>query len=111
MEALRKSELTDTFTNRMVYGENIAQTFQFVESGAAEAGFVAYAQVIKRDVKKYWIVPEDWHSPIRQDACLLAPGKDNSAARDFLRFLQSDEARKVVESFGYGVERKAEVSE
>ena len=105
VETLRGLGLWESFKDRVVYGENIAQTLQFVESGAAEAGFAAYAQVVKRDAKSYWLVPDDRHAPIRQDACLLVAGKGNAAARAFLDFLKSDEGVKIIESFGYSVEK------
>ena len=105
MDTLRGLGLADTFRDRLVFGENIAQALQFVDSGAAEAGFVAYAQVTTMDAKTYWLVPEDRHAPIRQDACLLRAGRDNAAARALLDFLKTDEAARTIESFGYAVER------
>ncbi len=89
------------FESRIVRAENVAQAFQFVESGAAEVGFVARSQVTDRDARHYAVLPSDWHQPIRQDAVLLRPGAGNPAARAFLRFLQSDEGREVITSFGY----------
>ena len=87
----------------IVRGANVAQTFQFVESRAAEAGFVALSQVIQKDDKRYWIVPASHHIPIQQDAVLLTYGADNLEARRLLDFLRSDAARDVITSFGYGV--------
>jgi molybdate transport system substrate-binding protein len=102
-EVLTQWGLWDKLHPVMVRGANVAQTFQFVESGAAEAGFVALSQVIQKDEKRYWIVPASHHIPIQQDAVLLASGADNPGARRLLDFLRSDGAREVIASFGYGV--------
>jgi molybdate transport system substrate-binding protein len=93
----------DTLSSRIVQGNNIAQTFQFVDTGNAELGFVALSQVIKIDGGSRWIVPGKFHDPIAQDAVLLKTGADNVAAREFLAFLKGPEARAVIEKFGYGV--------
>lgn len=89
-----------------VQGENIAQTHMFVASGAAELGFVAYSSVLRdgRIVSgSGWIVPAGLHDPIRQDALLLARGKDNPAARALLDFLRTPAARALIRGFGYEI--------
>lgn len=88
---------------RVVQGENIAQTHQFVASGNAELGFIALSQT--KDAVgaggSLWVVPQALYSPIEQDAILLQHGKDNAAARELLAFLKGDEARAVIEAYGY----------
>lgn len=91
--------------HHIVYAENIAQAFQFAESGAAEAGFVAYAQVLKKRAAKYWLVPAQYHAPLRQDAVLLAPGAQSVAARTYLDFLRGPDARALIEASGYTTEK------
>lgn len=87
---------------RIVYGENIAQTAQFVQSGAAEAGFVAYSQVKDLPSDKVWLLPTDQYPVIRQDAVLLSTAKDNASARAYLAFLKSPEAQATIVRSGYG---------
>jgi molybdate transport system substrate-binding protein len=91
---------------RMVRGDSIAQTFQFVVSGNTEAGFVAYSQVKgwRGPAGTEWVIPADYYAPIEQSAVLLEKGADNPAARAFLDFLKREAARAVIERFGYGVE-------
>lgn len=91
---------------RLVIGENISQTFQFVQSGNAELGFVALAQIIQDGniPKGAWVVPHTMHQPIRQDAVLLNRGKDNVATKALLEFLSSDAAIVILQQFGYTVE-------
>ena len=106
METLGALKLKSLLEPKMVMGENISQTYQFVATGNAEIGFVALSQVTK-DNKitsgSAWVVPENLYSPIRQDAVLLVNGKDSAAARQFLIFLKGAEATKVIKSYGYGV--------
>ena len=84
-------------------GSNISQTFQFVDTGNAELGFVALSQVVERPGGSRWIVPAYLHAPIRQDAVLLKTGADNEAARAFIAFLKGPEATAIIEKFGYTV--------
>ena len=102
-EVLERWGLNDEYETRIVRGENVAQTFQFVESGASEAGFVALSYVFSRDPRDYWIVPDSLHQPIRQDAVLLQHGQSNPPARDYLEFLQSEEGKRVIAGYGYSL--------
>lgn len=105
MEALDKLKLTETIKPRVVTGENIGQTYQFVATGNAPLGFVALSQVMvdgKVSKGSYWIVPESMHEPIRQDAVLLNKGEANDTAKELLKYLRSDEARAVIKTYGYG---------
>lgn len=89
---------------KQVYGENIAQTYQFVASGNAELGFVALAQLINKPQAHYWVVPQEYYQPIRQQAVLLKRGQSSPAAREFLAYLLTDEARAIIKACGYGSE-------
>ncbi|MDF1823971.1 MAG: molybdate ABC transporter substrate-binding protein [Verrucomicrobiales bacterium] len=97
-ECLISLGLLDRVQNRIAYGENIAQTFHFVESGNAELGFVALPQTLNLTGGSTWQLPSYLHSPIEQDAILL---QDTVAGRRFLTFLQSDPARHIVKKNGY----------
>jgi len=101
-EVLQARGLWDSLQRRMVRGENIGQTFQFVKSGNAELGFVAYSQVKRPDQPmegSYWEVPQALYVPIEQQAVLL---KDDAAARAFLEFIRSDAALAIIRGYGYG---------
>ena len=93
--------LWETLSPRIVRGENIAQAFQFVDSGNAELGFVAYAQVIRPNAEapgSFWPVPDSMHEPIEQQAVLL---RENAAAQLLLEYVRSEEGLKTVHAFGY----------
>jgi molybdate transport system substrate-binding protein len=102
IETLTELGLLDELTPRFVTGENISQTLQFTETGNAELGFVAASQVIGKP--GVWIVPAQYHEPIRQDAVLLKTGEANPAATAFIAFLKSEKAVAVIEAAGYVVE-------
>jgi len=100
--AMRALGVYDALAAKIVRGNNIAQTYQFVETGNAEIGFVALSQVGGREDGSRWVVPEDLYPVIAQDAVLLNRGADNAAARAFIVFLNGPEALAVKEKYGYG---------
>lgn len=106
-EALQSLHVWDTVRNKIVMGENVGQTHALVATGNAQAGIVALSLVLDRRVAPgiaHLVVPEDLHEPIRQDAVLLRHGYGNSAAKDFLSFLQSETGKTAIRSYGYGVD-------
>lgn len=103
-QVMDKLGVTAALTPRIVQGENIAQTYQFVSTGNAQLGFVALSQVMadgKITSGSAWQVPANLHDSIRQDAVLLETGKDNAAAAALLQYLRGDKARAVIKSYGY----------
>jgi molybdate transport system substrate-binding protein len=106
VETLTRLNLYDRVQGKLVQGENIAQTYQFVSTGNAPLGFVALSQVY-RDGKftsgSGWIVPANLHSPIRQDAVILAKGGANPAARALADYLKSNKAKDIIRSYGYAL--------
>lgn len=103
MRVLDRWGIASRVNARLVRGESIAQTFQFVASGAAEAGFVALSQVIRVPGARYYVVPDSLHDPIAQDAVLLKRATGGAAAARYVDYLKGADARAVIESFGYFV--------
>ena len=104
VETMTKLGVLTRLESRLVTGESIGQAFSFVSTGNAELGFVALSQVYEGGKIKSgsaWIVPENLHSPIRQDAVLLTRARDNKAAGMLTAFLKSEKAKAIVRSFGY----------
>ncbi|WP_172202857.1 molybdate ABC transporter substrate-binding protein [Niveibacterium sp. COAC-50] len=104
VEALKKLGLAEAVQPKLVQGETITQTYQFVASGNAELGFVALSLVWKDGAianGSAWVVPADLYSPIRQDAVLLSKGASQPAAQALLQYLRSDAARAVIRAYGY----------
>jgi molybdate transport system substrate-binding protein len=89
---------------RLVMGENIAQAHQFVASGNADLGFIAYSQIhepSKAAAGSFWLVPQDLYEPILQNAALLMKAKDSQGTREFLAFLRTPAARELIRAYGY----------
>ncbi|MBI2771596.1 MAG: molybdate ABC transporter substrate-binding protein [Burkholderiales bacterium] len=106
VETLTKMNLLDRLQPRFVQGENIAQTYQFIATGNATLGFVALSQVmVDGAISKgsAWVVPDNLHSPIRQDAVVLLAGKDNAAAIALMAYLKGEKARGIIRSYGYAL--------
>lgn len=99
-ETIERLGLSAVLADQIVTGENIGQAQTMVASGAADLGFVAAPGLADR-AGSYWIVPADMHSPLLQDAVLLARGKDNTAATGFLAYLRSPAARATIANAGY----------
>lgn len=103
-EVLEKQGMWQPLQSRLVFGENIAQTHQFVSSGNAELGFVALSQIRQDSAERqgsFWLVPQALYAPIRQDAILLARGKGKTAAEQLLKYLKSDKAAAIIKRYGY----------
>lgn len=102
-QVLQARGIWDKLTGSLVQGENIGQTFQFIKSGNAELGFVAYSQVKRPELPmegSLWVVPQELYSPIEQQAILL---KDSTVAREFMHFFRSKQALDIIQSYGYGI--------
>jgi len=98
IEVLKEMELYQEVRPKLVYGENISQTLQFVQSGAADLGFVAKSHVIN-DI--YWGVDSYLHKPIKQKVILLKQSKQTEIAREFLQYIQSPAIKKLIRADGY----------
>ena len=105
-QVMERLGIWSTVEGKIVRGDSIAQTFQFVATGNVEAGFVALSQVKawRRGEGSVWVIPQSYYAPIAQQAVLLKRGEKNPAARDLLAFLKGEAARKVITDYGYGVE-------
>ncbi len=104
MEVLQALGCYDALSAKLVRGENIAQTFQFVQTGSADLGFIALSQ--QRDsglatTGSQWLVPATMHNPIRQDAVLLKSALEKPAALALLVFMRSEQVRNLIQASGY----------
>lgn len=102
-EVLEKMGLWQQLRTKLVRGNNISQTYQFVATGNADLGFIALSQYIASSGGSHWLVPNTLYAPIKQGAVLLKTGENQQAAQAFIKFLRSSYARKKIEEFGYTV--------
>lgn len=97
--ALQRAGLWEQVRDKLVFGENIAQTMQFVESGNAQVGLVSVAHLAGR--RAGWMLPADAYPPIEQGAILTRRGSANPQAVAYLRFLRSDKGRALLAGCGF----------
>jgi len=102
--ALEKARLWTALKDKIVFGENIAQTAQFIQTGNAGAGIVALSLVLSpklHGVGRWVEVPENAYPRLDQAAVLTNRGSANPDAARYLNFLRSPEARKVFDRYGF----------
>jgi molybdate transport system substrate-binding protein len=100
-EVLQALGLWEQLSRRLVRGENIGQTYQFVRSGNAQLGFVARSQLISTDHAaggSYWEPPQTLYTPIEQQAVKLT---DNEAVGALMSFVRSETGIKIIREYGY----------
>jgi molybdate transport system substrate-binding protein len=105
--ALRSLGLYDSLKPKIVLGENIAQTFQFVQTGAADAGIVALSLALAPQLRgegRYWEVPSSLYRALEQGGILV---HDTRAARDFRDALLSESGRRTLTDFGFSLPERS----
>lgn len=101
--ALKSAGIYDQVQSRLVFGENISQTAQFVQSGSAQIGIVALSLAVSpamRDGRR-WEIPANLYPPLVQAAILLKSSKVKEEARKFLDFVKSPDGREILEKYGF----------
>jgi len=103
-EALEAYGVFQKVKDKLVIGENIAQTASYIRSGAADLGFIALSLAKAPELEmvgRYWLVPEDKHKRILQGYVITKEGQKFVSARRFYEFVASKEARKVFVKYGF----------
>lgn len=106
--ALQAHGFWDAVKGKLVIGENIAQTAQFVQTGNAQVGVVSYSTVLGPRLKgigRYYLIPDDGAEPIEQGAIVTRKGSANPASARFMLFLQSPAAREILLRHGFSLPR------
>ena len=106
VETMDKLGLAAALTPKLVTGESIGQTYNFIATGNAELGFVALAQVLdggKMKSGSMWVVPAKYHAPIIQDAAILKRAAANPAAKAWMALMRSPNTQDFIRSYGYEV--------
>ena len=103
-EALRYCGLWDKVQDKLVFGENILQAAQFVQTGSADAGIIALSLAISPKMVKdgsCWIIPAESYSRLEQGYAVLQRGKGKSSVKTFLEFVQGKKGEKILSDFGF----------
>jgi molybdate transport system substrate-binding protein len=101
--AMQKAGVYEQAKAKLVFGENISQAAQFVQSGNAQVGIVALSLAVSPAMKngKSWEIPADLHPPIEQGAIVLKDARNKEAARAFLNFVKSKAGRDILAKYGF----------
>jgi molybdate transport system substrate-binding protein len=104
VESLEHYKLFEAVRDKLVYGENISQTAQFISTGAADIGIIALSLALSPNMKvehaRYYLIPEESHRPLIQGAVITAHGKGSKLAAVFFDYKKTDAAMAVFEHFG-----------
>jgi molybdate transport system substrate-binding protein len=104
--ALKYYKLYDRVADRLVLGENVSQAAQFVESGNAQAGFVALAHALAPAMQgkgKYWEVPAEAYPPLAQGVVVITRSQHKKEAAAFVQYVKTTEAAEVLRKYGFTV--------
>lgn len=111
-ESLKHYQLYDRIKDKLVFGENIAQTAQYAQSGAADIGIIALSLALSPAMQqsggKYWLIPADAHQSLQQGYALLDHAKNNESAEKFTTFFSSKTAATILKNFGFENPEKIE---
>ncbi|MBI5642119.1 MAG: molybdate ABC transporter substrate-binding protein [Deltaproteobacteria bacterium] len=105
MEALKKEGLWEKVRDKLVYGENIRQTLQFIETGNAEAGIIALSVAGVPGIK-YTEIDSRLHNPIDQAAGVVAASKEKESAEAFIKYVKGPAGRLILKKYGFVLPRK-----
>jgi molybdate transport system substrate-binding protein len=104
-QALKYYGNYDKIKKKLVFGENISQTAQFVTSGAADAGIIALSLALSPAMQnlggKYFIIPQESYQALEQGYVTLKHGKDNGAVRNLDEFIERETSKKILQYFGF----------
>ena len=109
-EALRANGIWEQVESKLVYGENIAQTAQFAESGNAQVGIIALSLVLGPGMAgkgTYNLVPDSLHEPLEQGFVITKRAADNPLAKAFADYMGSQQTRAVMVRYGFALSGEA----
>ena len=103
-EALKALGLWDRLQSKLVFGENIAQTAQYVQSGNAQIGIIALSLAINPELAKnggYYLIPDNLHNPLEQGYIVTKRGDGKPLAKKFADYMGGKKARAVMTRYGF----------
>src|SRR5713101_5914152 len=107
--AMERYKVYDAVKDKLVLGENISQTAQFVQTGGADIGIIALSLAVApamKDTGTYWEIPLEAYPRLEQGAVVLKAAKDVKTARAFLDFIKGPEGAAVLKRYGFFLHAK-----
>lgn len=107
-QALESKHLYETLKPKIVLGENISQTANFIKIKAADVGIIALSLVLAPTVAKskhaaYYLIDDSLHEPLRQGYGITKYGAKNPLAKAFYDFFQTPKAQQIMKRYGFSV--------
>ena len=102
--AMEHFKVYEPVKDKLILGENISQAAQFIESGACDAGIIAFSLALAPAMKaagQYWEIPAAAHAPLEQGAVILKQSKQPDAARQFLEFVKGPQGQEIMQRYGF----------
>lgn len=103
-EAMRATGVWDKVEPKVVLGENIAATAQYVQTGNAQVGIIALALALSPELSSkggYWLIPDNLHKPLEQGFIITKRAQNNNLAKRFADYIGSKPARAVMTRYGF----------
>jgi len=103
-ETLRSAGLWEKMQPKLVFGENISQTAQYVQTGNAQVGIIALSLVLNPELSKkggYYLIPDNMHNPLEQGCIITKRGANKPLAKQFAEYMGSKQARGVMTKYGF----------
>lgn len=103
-EALKAAGVWDKVESKLVYGENIAQTAQYVQTGNAQVGIIALSLAVNSELARkggYWMIPDNLHQPLEQGYIVTKRAESNPLAKRFAGYIASKSSRAVMTKYGF----------
>lgn len=102
VDFLKKLGIYENVKNNIVLGESINQTTQYIKTGSSKIGLTALSMVVNDNDVNYFVIDQSYYNSIKQSLILINYKTDSKLARDFAAFVLSDEAKDILEKYGYG---------
>lgn len=105
-EALRKAGVWDKVQGKLVLGENISQTAQFVQSGNVEVGIIALSLAVNPELSRlggYSLIPDSMHGPLEQGFVITQRAAGNAMAKRFADYMDTDAVHKIMRQYGFAL--------
>lgn len=104
VEALKASGIWPQIESRLVFGENIAQAAQFVQTGNAEAGLIALSLAVNPEFEskgQYLLVPSELHQPLEQGFVILRAAQHKPLAKALADFVTASSGQTILNRHGF----------
>ena len=103
-QAFQNAGVYDSVKGRLVFGENISQAAQFVESGNAGAGILALSLALSpalKDKGRFWRIPENLYAPIEQGVVIVRATQNPQGAQALVDYIKTPAATQLLERYGF----------